>query len=230
MPRQKKPRRYNAGLYNLKVGRNQKVVRDFLIWLLTMHRIKVLLCQEASGYRNVLDDIPGYTCFQRRSAADSSNVAILVADELVSRFRFVRTMKRRWWGAKNNRWRAPRSYIAVRAGGVLWFNVHRVAYQSHTSNTRANRELDRNLVKDVRARPRARICVGGDFNDGVQSPEIQKIRQRTGLKPCSAGGIDYFLFCDGSAGEGFRVYDAERIENDGGSDHHPKKCKVEWSR
>lgn len=216
-----KQRRYTVGTWNMKVGRNQKVVRDYLIWLLTAHRIKVLLLQEAGGYERLLDRIPGYTCVQFDHRPDSDNLAILVSNDYVARWSWLRTMRKRWWGAKNDQWRSARSVLSLRAGGVRWINWHRVAYQNHQVNVSANREIDRKMVRWVRRVLPRRIVIGGDANDGKRTPEMQSFADATGLQ-AKGSGIDFFFF----GGDGLELRHVRTVDKPSGSDHHPKTAEV----
>lgn len=214
---------YRAGLWNMKVGRDDQFVKSFLVWLLTKYRIKVMLLQEAGGYERILDSIPDYECLQFDSRPDSDNLAILVHKDFVSKYPWIRTMKKKWWGAENRRWRDARSVISLRAGGVRWINWHRVAYQRHDVNVEANREIDRKVAAYINSKPEADIALGGDVNAGARTPEMEEFRKLTNMKVRSVGGIDYFLVrLTGKV----QFSDMLEVDDDGGSDHAPKVITV----
>lgn len=215
----RKTLQYNVGTYNCKVGRDHQQVRAFVYWLLHHFDLKVLLLQEAAPYDKVLGSIKGYTLYQSHSAKDSDNVAILVKDGFFSRFRLVKTFKRRWWGAKHRRWHAPRTLLMVRAWGVLWVNWHRLAYQTHEVNRQANREMDDWIIQRFRNFKR-RLGMSGDMNDNKATPVMRRV-----IKACKfraiGSGVEFVMFKGNVRMSNYQV-----VEQDGGSDHHPKVWRV----
>lgn len=214
-------KQYRAGTYNCKVGRDPHQVRAFVFWLLTHFHLKVLLLQEASPYDKVLGGIKGYTLYQRHGAVDSDNVAILVKDGWFSRFRLLKTFSRRWYGAKHKRWHAPRSLLMVRGWGVLWVNWHRLAYQdAHGGvNRQGNRQMD-DWIIDKFKNWLGRVAISGDFNDNKASPEMQRVIKNSDFDVLGEG-VEYVM----SKGN-LDVTDYQTVDQDGGSDHHPKVFTV----
>ena len=212
---------YDAGVYNCKVGRDHGVVHDFVVDLLTHHNLKVLLLQEASNYQKVLGQIKGYTLYQYDTYPDSDDLAILVKDGWVSRFRFLKQMSLRWWGAKNRKWRAPKAILGVRAWKVLWVNWHRAAYQNAKGgyNKKVNAEQDNWVIQQFKATKR-RIGISGDFNDGKTSEPMQRVIDEIGLDVIG-DGIEFVMYMGNVEMSNFR-----KLEKDGGSDHHPKVWHV----
>lgn len=210
---------YMGGQYNLKVGRDHKVVRDFIIWLLAEFKLVVLLCEESSGYADLLKRIPGYTVYQT-GEGDERNVALLVKNDRRSWLRWLAVMKLKWYGAKHGRWRTPRSILSVRAARVTWVVLHRVAYQNWKANLKANVEIDSWLVSHLKDYT-GRLAMGGDINDVAGSPEIQALTRKLGMDIATEGGIDYMMY-KGNV----RIDQVQEVRNKGGSDHHPKVWRV----
>ena len=106
----------------------------------------------------------------------------------------------------------------LRAVGVSWMNLHRVAYQNHAVNRYANEEIDQFVYEfATRGRKRRRCVIGGDINDLASSPEIQKLKARSNLLIRTRGGIDYLLY------KGWVIITKIfKHEDDGGSDHYPR--------
>lgn len=206
-------------IYNCKVNRNPEHVAMFVARVMRTYGLKVALLQEAIGYQQALNDIPGFTNYQSSKYPESSNVAILVKDgRMAQNLAFVKHFKERWWGAKNDRWRKPRSTIAVRAYGIMWICLHRLAYQEakHGVNLVANREIDDWIIAEYRDYT-GRLLIGGDINDTEVSDEVRRLRQNAVLKTDSIGGIDFVLYKGDLEAEML-----DRLEETGGSDHHPK--------
>ena len=206
-------------IYNCKVNRDAEHVARFVAQVMRTYGLKVALLQEAVGYQSALNALPGFTNYQSSRFPESSNVAILVRDgKLAQSLAFVKHFKSRWWGAKNNRWRNPRSTIAVRAYGILWICLHRLAYQEAKGgvNLKGNREIDDWIIEEYKDYT-GRVLIGGDINDVETSEEVQRIKRKTAMMSDSLGGIDFVIY------KGALDVDMiSKLEETGGSDHHPK--------
>jgi hypothetical protein len=212
-------RSFRWGLYNCKVGRPPHRVRDFVEYHLIERRgWAVVLLFEAAGYQRVLAQIEGYTLFQYDTTTDSDNLAVLVRNDLVARFRFLRRMKVWWWGKRRSRRREPRSVLGVNAGGVLFVPVHRVAYQHFEQNLRANKEIDDFLISLPERFPQARLVPAGDMNDGVHSPEMQRVITEGGYNAISTGGVMFALYRGA-----VKIDEPVKLGRSGGSDHRPEE-------
>lgn len=218
---------YRFGIYNCKVGRDPQVVGKFVLWLLRHFNLDFLFLQEATQYKRVLDRVPGYQNFQYDEGVDTTELAILVKDRIYARRPVFRRMKKRWWGAKNRRWRAPRILLSIRAGKLRLTGLHRVAYQKHQVNREANRELDAALIGHLQQHSSARNLVVADWNDRISSPELERIIEAIDALPPipDVNDIDYGI----TTGR-CRITELREIDEDGGSDHKPKIGTVRWWR
>jgi hypothetical protein len=217
-----------GGTFNLLYGRNPKTVQSEVIQLLAEKDLDYLGVQEATDYRLLLHDIPGYTYYTGGSVngGASTEVGILVKSEHdVSNVR-NRAYGDGWWSAKVNGVRMqPRTFL------VLTINrKHKKAVVHFPPSVNLKKQTPQDRYEDsvILAKRCRRFLSGPSFKtreimgDWNVAPYVRArfspswIANQTGATLTSPDdGIDYILT------KGLNVDKIKKIKMPEKSDHNP---------
>ena len=182
---------------------------------MTRRGLDFMVLSEAGPYLTELRRLVGVTVVACDEWTDAADSVILARDGLRVRGERWFRMTRRWYGFKNNRWRAPRTLTKARISWLPVLAVHLPPGAETRRNNPAYAEAAMRVAAWLEGRKRG-VAVG-DFNATIRQSMTYGpawIADESGARPApGAWGIDLAL------GIGVTLHDWTRRRDNGGSDH-----------